>query len=172
MTTSARLCCLLIASAFACADTNATPDEAAQEPAEAPAFEPTDLTVVADTYAPELDVDLSRMRTTDSGLYIEDIVEGTGAELSSGQTAVVHYSGWLPSGTQFDSSRDGEPFETVIGQGRVIDGWDEGMIGMKVGGQRRLVIPPILAYGNGGAAGVIPPGATLVFDIELVEVRD
>lgn len=172
MTTSARLCCLLIASAFACADTNDAPDQAAQETASVPAFEPTDLNVVADSYAVELDVDLARMRTTDTGLYIEDIREGTGAELSAGQTAVVHYTGWLPNGTKFDSSRDGDPFETAIGEGRVIEGWDQGMIGMKVGGQRRLVIPPVLAYGNGGAAGVIPPGATLVFDIELVDVKD
>lgn len=171
MTNSARLCCVLIASALACADAGSQ-DEVAQDTASASAFVPTDLNVVADTYAPELGVDLAAMRSTDNGLYIEDVREGTGAELSAGQTAVVHYTGWLAAGTEFDSSRDGEPFEVVIGEGRVIDGWDQGLIGMKVGGERRLVIPPVLAYGNGGAAGVIPPGATLVFDIELLDVKN
>lgn len=171
MINRARLCCILVASTLACADTG-TQDEVAQDSAAAPAFVPTDLNVVADSYAVELGVDLAAMRVTDNGLYIQDVREGTGAELSAGQTAVVHYTGWLAAGTEFDTSRDGEPFEVVIGEGRVIDGWDQGLVGMKVGGERRLVIPPVLAYGNGGAAGVIPPGATLVFDIELVDVKD
>jgi FKBP-type peptidyl-prolyl cis-trans isomerase FkpA len=132
-----------------------------------------DPTEVTRSYAPALNVDLDRMERTDSGLYIEDIREGTGEPLVAGQTAIVHYTGWLPDGNQFDSSRvpDRGPFDVTVGAGRVIPGWDEGLQGMRVGGQRRLVIPPALAYGTSGAGGVIPPNATLVFDVELVEIR-
>lgn len=126
---------------------------------------------VARTYAPELNVDLDRMDRMPSGLYYEDVREGTGAAAEPGQTVVVHYTGWLPDGTQFDSSRDrGQPLSTPIGAGRVIRGWDEGIPGMRVGGQRILVIPYDMAYGEGGR-GAIPPRATLVFDVELLEVR-
>jgi FKBP-type peptidyl-prolyl cis-trans isomerase len=107
-----------------------------------------------------------------------DLTPGAGAELKSGQNALVHYTGWLydaaapeNKGKQFDSSVGGEPFDFPLGGGRVIPGWDQGVVGMKVGGKRRLVIPPELAYGNAGAGGVIPPGATLVFDVELVEIQ-
>jgi FKBP-type peptidyl-prolyl cis-trans isomerase FkpA len=107
-----------------------------------------------------------------------DLTPGTGAEIKSGQNALVHYTGWLydpaapeNKGKQFDSSVGGEPFDFPLGGGRVIAGWDQGVVGMKVGGKRRLVIPPDMAYGNAGAGGVIPPGATLVFDIELVEIQ-
>jgi FKBP-type peptidyl-prolyl cis-trans isomerase FkpA len=127
---------------------------------------------VARSYAPELNVDLDRMERTGTGLRYADLREGTGAEAAAGQIVTVHYTGWLPDGTQFDSSREyDQPFQTPIGVGQVIGGWDEGIPGMRVGGLRKLVIPPALAYGERGAGGVIPPNATLVFDVELLDVR-
>lgn len=111
--------------------------------------------------------------TTESGLQIEDVECGEGAEAASGQLVTVHYVGTLEDGTEFDSSRErGEPFEFPLGGGQVIQGWDEGVVGMKVGGLRRLTIPPELGYGEAGAGGVIPPGATLIFDIELLTVEE
>ena len=110
--------------------------------------------------------------TTVSGLQYRDILVGTGDEAAKGATAAVHYTGWLMDGTKFDSSLDrGIPFEFMIGGGQVIKGWDEGVVSMKVGGKRELIIPSGLAYGEGGAGGVIPPGATLKFEVELVELR-
>lgn len=110
--------------------------------------------------------------TTPSGLQYVDIVEGTGATPQTGQTVTVHYTGTLENGRKFDSSRDrNQPFEFPIGRGRVIKGWDEGLSTMKVGGQRRLIIPPELGYGSRGAGGVIPGNATLIFDVELLGVR-
>ena len=110
--------------------------------------------------------------TTASGLQYRDIVVGTGEAASQGATAVVHYTGWLMDGTKFDSSLDrGQPLDFVIGQGRVIKGWEEGVGTMNVGGKRELIIPPDLAYGETGAGGVIPPGATLKFEVELLELR-
>jgi FKBP-type peptidyl-prolyl cis-trans isomerase len=127
---------------------------------------------VAQTYAPALDVDLARMTRAANGLHVEDLREGAGPVAEVGQVVVVHYTGWLPDGTRFDSSRDGDnPFPVRIGTGEVIEGWDLGIPGMRVGGERRLVIPPSLGYGNAGAGGVIPPGATLIFDVELLEIR-
>ncbi len=109
--------------------------------------------------------------TTPSGLQYWDIVVGTGAAATSGSTVKVHYSGFLTTGQKFDSSRDrGEPFSFPLGQGQVIKGWDEGVAGMKIGGQRQLRIPPQLGYGAEGAGGVIPPNATLIFDVELLGV--
>ncbi|MBC1213604.1 FKBP-type peptidyl-prolyl cis-trans isomerase [Trichormus variabilis ARAD] len=110
--------------------------------------------------------------TTDSGLKYVEIEEGTGATPKSGQTVVVHYTGTLEDGTKFDSSRDrNRPFSFTIGVGQVIKGWDEGLSTMKVGGRRQLIIPSELGYGARGAGGVIPPYSTLLFDVELLEVK-
>lgn len=109
--------------------------------------------------------------TTASGLIYEELAIGSGAEASAGQQVTVHYTGWLTNGTKFDSSKDrNDPFVFGLGQGQVIKGWDEGVTGMKVGGKRKLTIPPQLGYGTRGAGGVIPPGATLVFEVELLGV--
>jgi peptidylprolyl isomerase len=118
----------------------------------------------------------AKMQKTPSGLQYEDVTVGTGAQPKAGQTAVVHYTGWLwedgKKGKKFDSSVDrGEPFQFPVGRGRVIKGWDEGVGTMKVGGKRTLVIPPSLGYGASGAGGVIPPNATLLFEVELLDVK-
>ena len=118
----------------------------------------------------------TKMKTTPSGLQYEDTVEGTGASPKTGQTCVMHYTGWLwengAKGKKFDSSLDrGRPFEFPLGQGRVIKGWDEGVATMKIGGKRTLLIPPSLGYGARGAGGVIPPNATLLFEVELLGVK-
>jgi FKBP-type peptidyl-prolyl cis-trans isomerase len=108
---------------------------------------------------------------TASGLQIIDVEVGTGEEAVPGQTVDVHYTGWLADGTKFDSSLDrGQPFTFVLGAGQVIPGWDEGVVGMKVGGHRRLIIPSDLGYGSQGYPPVIPPDAELTFDIELLSV--
>ncbi|MBZ0148999.1 MAG: FKBP-type peptidyl-prolyl cis-trans isomerase [Pseudorhodoplanes sp.] len=114
--------------------------------------------------------------TTASGLQIKDIKAGSGASPKPGQTCVMHYTGWLyvdgKKGAKFDSSVDrGQPFEFPIGQRRVIAGWDEGVASMKVGGKRELIIPPALGYGARGAGGVIPPNATLIFEVELLDIK-
>ncbi|HEY6830953.1 MAG TPA: FKBP-type peptidyl-prolyl cis-trans isomerase [Pseudolabrys sp.] len=119
---------------------------------------------------------IGKTMTTSSGLQIKDTVVGTGATPKPGQICVMHYTGWLyvngVKGKKFDSSVDrNEPFEFPIGAGRVIRGWDEGVATMKVGGKRTLIIPPALGYGASGAGGVIPPNATLIFDVELLAVK-
>ena len=107
--------------------------------------------------------------TTDSGLIIDDIVVGEGDMAVAGQRVSVHYTGWLTDGKKFDSSKDrNDPFEFALGERHVIAGWDEGVQGMKFGGTRKLTIPPSLGYGARGAGGVIPPNATLVFEVELL----
>lgn len=116
------------------------------------------------------------MTTTDSGLQFTDEVVGTGAQPETGQTCVMHYTGWLyvdgKKGAKFDSSVDrGQPFAFKIGVGQVIKGWDEGVSTMKVGGKRTLIIPPDLGYGARGAGGVIPPNATLLFEVELLDIK-
>ena len=110
--------------------------------------------------------------TTPSGLIIDDLVVGSGAAAAAGQQVTVHYTGWLTDGKKFDSSKDrNDPFVFPLGAGRVIKGWDEGVQGMKVGGKRKLTITPALGYGARGAGGVIPPNATLVFEVELLGVN-
>ena len=110
--------------------------------------------------------------TTSSGLQYVELTIGTGATAEAGQTVSVHYTGWLENGKKFDSSVDrGQPFSFPLGSGRVIKGWDEGVKGMKIGGKRKLTIPSKLGYGPQGAGGVIPPNATLIFDVELLGVR-
>lgn len=116
--------------------------------------------------------DSAASTTTASGLQINDLVVGTGEEAQAGARVSVHYTGWLTDGTKFDSSVDrGVPFEFVLGQGQVIAGWDEGVASMKVGGKRKLTIPPDLAYGDRAVGALIPAGATLVFEVELLGVR-
>ena len=121
----------------------------------------------------------SKLSATVTSLQKTDAKQGTGAEAVSGKAVVVHYTGWLydptqpgDKGAKFDSSLDRKvPFGFILGAGKVIRGWDEGVAGMKVGGQRTLIIPPDMAYGARGAGGVIPPNATLIFDVELLEVK-
>ena len=120
-------------------------------------------------FTPELALDFSKMTVSESGLYIEEVAIGLGMIAADSMAVIAHYTGWLPDGSKFDSSVDrGEPFGFGLGLGQVIQGWDEGVAGMRVGGKRRLVIPPDLAYGAGGRPPVIPPSSWLVFDIELM----
>jgi FKBP-type peptidyl-prolyl cis-trans isomerase len=123
-------------------------------------------------FSAALGVDTAAMTKTPSGLRYQDLAPGQGETAAAGKTVVVHYTGWLPNGEKFDSSRDrNQTFDFSLGAGQVIAGWDEGVAGMKVGGKRKLVIPPDLGYGTAGAPPDIPPGATLVFEVELVDVR-
>jgi FKBP-type peptidyl-prolyl cis-trans isomerase len=123
-------------------------------------------------FSAELGVDTTKMTKAPSGLWYTDVTTGQGAEAEPGRTVRVHYTGWLPNGKKFDSSRDrGEPFAFTLGAGQVITGWDEGVKGMKVGGRRKLVLPPSMAYGDAGAPPDIPPGSTLVFDVEVLGVE-
>lgn len=160
---TALLCALALAAPAALAQTKQAPK------ADAPVAK-------AEAAAPAEAKKESKMMKTASGLSYEDVVVGTGASPATGQTCVMHYTGWLwvneAKGTKFDSSVDrGTPFEFPIGRGRVIKGWDEGVATMKVGGKRTLLIPPQLGYGDRGAGNVIPPGATLLFEVELLGVK-
>jgi FKBP-type peptidyl-prolyl cis-trans isomerase len=131
-----------------------------------------DAAVTRGGFSASLGIDTTAMTRTPSGLRYQDLVKGQGAEAVAGKSVVVHYTGWLPNGEKFDSSRDrNEPFSFTLGAGQVIAGWDEGVAGMKVGGRRKLLVPPDLAYGTAGAPPDIPPGATLVFEVELLNVR-
>ena len=122
-------------------------------------------------FSADLGVDTTKMTHAPAGLWYSDVTVGQGKEATSGSNVTVHYTGWLPNGKKFDSSRDrGEPFAFTIGAGQVIPGWDEGVKGMREGGRRKLVLPPGMAYGEAGAPPDIPPGATLVFDVEVLKV--
>jgi peptidylprolyl isomerase len=121
------------------------------------------------TYAPGLGVNLDAMERRESGLYVQDLQVGTGDTATAGRRVTVHYTGWLPNGRQFDSSRDRTPFSFTPGQNRVIAGWEEGIPGMKVGGVRKLVIPSDLGYGEKGS-DPIPPDSVLIFDVELLSI--
>lgn len=128
------------------------------------------LTAIADQ--PKGEKKMQPTKPAASGLVKEDLKVGSGAEAKPGDLVTVHYTGWLTDKTKFDSSVDrGEPFKFKLGSGMVIKGWDEGVKGMKIGGKRKLTIPPDMGYGARGAGGVIPPNATLVFDVELLGVN-
>ncbi len=123
-------------------------------------------------FSAALEIDTTAMTKTPSGLRYQDVAVGDGTEAAADRTVTVHYTGWLPNGEKFDSSRDqDQPFNFTLGAGQVIAGWDEGVAGMKVGGRRKLIIPADLGYGTAGAPPAIPPGATLVFDVELLDVK-
>lgn len=124
------------------------------------------------TFAPSLGVDLREMSRTESGVYYLDLVEGTGAEATQNREVTIHYVGRLPDGQVFDSSlATGEPFQFTLGFREVIPGWEDGVRGMREGGRRLLVVPPDQGYGDRGVTGRVPPNATLVFEIQLLEVR-
>lgn len=152
-TTSLAFCLIVLTSACAKSDEASNSNAPAQAPAKT---EPA---------KPATEVKVTELKT-------EEIKVGTGAEAVAGKTVSVHYTGWLVDGTKFDSSKDrGQPFSFPLGGGRVIKGWDQGVAGMKVGGTRKLTIPASLGYGDRGAGGIIPPGATLVFEVELLGVN-
>lgn len=147
------------------------PTVAAPDAGAAPTVAAPDAGAAAPATGGPQQVDPAKIVTTPSGLKYVDLKAGTGAEATNGKKLSVHYTGWLQNGTKFDSSRDrGEPFPLTLGQGSVIPGWEEGLTGMKVGGQRQLIIPPDLAYGAAGQ-GPIPPSATLIFEVELLDAQ-
>lgn len=153
---------LFLIAAVSVSGCRPTPSESPQEPA------PSEPTSSQEATPPEPEGDSEQV----TELRIEDIVVGEGRAAKTGDRVSVHYTGRLTDGKKFDSSRDsGRPFEFVLGQGEVIRGWDEGIVGMKVGGQRKLTVPPDMAYGEEGYPGVIPPNATLVFDVELLSIQ-
>ena len=125
-----------------------------------------------ETFAPSLGVDLSQMTKVSSNLYVQDVINGAGAQVTTGKSVIVFYTGWLANGTKFDSNVGMSATDPIpLGVGAVIAGWDQGLVGMHVGGTRRLVIGSALGYGSGGRAPAIPPNATLVFVVQLVAVQ-
>lgn len=162
---------VLVLAQFSGQQNSAVADELTQnQPAIATASVNNNL-IASNTMSKEAQSDENAV-TTQSGLKYIDLKEGTGATPKTGDTVVVHYTGTLENGKKFDSSRDRrQPFDFQLGQGQVIKGWDEGISTMKVGGRRQLIIPPNLGYGARGAGGVIPPNATLIFDVELLDIE-
>lgn len=150
-----------LAAAFLIAGCSGTPDRGTPSAAE------TQSRVLGLSGEP----DAEGVRTLDGGLKVETLVRGEGPGILPGQTAVVHYTGRLSTGRVFDSSRDREPFEFILGRSLVIEGWHRGVRGMRKGEKRRLTIPPELGYGDRGVPGAIPPRATLIFDVELLEIK-
>lgn len=144
----------------------APPADAQAIPAPAAAADPAKT-----TFGAALNIDLSKMTHTANGLYYQDLVVGKGARADSGTTVSVHYTGYLTDGTMFETSTKGAPIEFLLGQGRVVQGWDQGLPGMKVGGKRQLVIPSSLGYGDMGSPPKIPAGAIMVFTVELMGVK-
>ena len=163
-----RLAALILAAGtiVACSRRPAGEETSAPAPVLETSGQPGDL-----RYASSLQVDLSQMTRTASGLYYRDLLIGRGSVAASGQRVRVAYSGWLADGSLFDRSPDGRPYAFILGRGQVIRGWDEGLSGMRVGGRRLLVIPPVLAYGRQSPGAGIPPNATLVFDVRLTQVQ-
>lgn len=147
-------------------------DSGRPERSEEAPVEHEESTVPAE-FAESLGIDLSEMQRTASGLYVQDLADGRGLAARSGHVVVVHYTGWLPNGEQFDSTREsGEARSFQLGARRdVIAGWEEGVSGMRIGGKRRLVVPPQLGYGARGVPGAIPPNATLIYEFELVDIK-
>jgi FKBP-type peptidyl-prolyl cis-trans isomerase FkpA len=147
-------------------------DEPAAETSVAESAEPADTEPSLPEFADALNVSLADMQRSPSGLYIEDLDEGTGLAAKEGHVVTVHYKGWLPTGELFDSNVEGEePFSFQLGRRDVIAGWEEGVRGMRIDGKRLLVIPPDLAYGQRGYPGAIPPNAYLVFEVELLDIK-
>ena len=173
---------LLLAAASlvaACSGERATPAKASGSGADTPAAAdtaaatpPEDLTRVDTTFAPALGVDLARMTRRPSGLYVLDRRRGSGAPADSGKWVTVSYTGWLADGTVIDDTRKkNAPRDVLLGHGKVIPAWEEGLRGMRPGGRRLLVVPPALGYGVAGQPGTVPSRATLVFDVEMVKVH-
>ena len=141
---------------------------AACAPKEPQVISNTPASIAEATFAESLDSDIAKFDTNAAGLYWRDLKEGDGPVVQAGQVVTVNYDGRFPDGRQFDASAPGDPIRFPIGVRRVIDGWDQGVVGMKVGGKRQLIIPPALGYGPGGSPPVIPANATLVFTVEVV----
>jgi len=157
----------------ACGGERAAADDSQRTAADSVSAEPVeDLAAIDTVIAPELDIDLSRMTRQPSGLYVLERRVGTGATADSGKWVSVSYTGWLTNGTVIDDTRKaGKPRDVLLGYGRVIPAWEEGLRGMRAGGRRILVVPPALGYGKAGQPGRVPSRATLVFDIELARVH-
>ncbi len=163
---------LTVIPAVVLASACARSGDADREPEQGTESESTPAKVSMDTeFADDLDIDLERMTRLPSGVYYEDLKEGSGLGARDGHVLNVYYTGRLTTGEQFDANTDGDGFSFQLGRHQVIQGWEQGIKGMRIGGKRRLVIPPSLGYGQRGFPGYIPPSATLVFDVELLDIR-